>query len=262
MIKYTDVDTACMDFIIEPFVVANVEVIFREGTHQWTVAGVPYQWNYPEVAHRHYPRVLGPADFMGKSQLSRMPLKFAQGLCEGELEPEVSHIVSRGKNVIYVIEGYPDRVVLSDASLEWFRNWKGNGGFKGMVDTLRRTGSLDDTTYEILEKRIREPVRSNVNPAVNPAVNSAVSHAVKTSDKDLRKLDMIHKENISEHLSYAEWGKFLGLSRQGAGDWLHRMQEEGNLQLEVTSKGTKATLTDLAKNALKVVRPSQKKPRP
>ena len=257
--KYGYAGIDYIDFKADLHVVADVEVKLWAGKHYWMVAGVGYSKNLEEAQLGHYAKVFSPAELkIGRIQLIRVPLRLVQGLCDGELEPEGSYIISRQKNVVYAVDGYAEHVVLSDAFLEWLRSWAGRRGWVGLIQTLRRAGSLDGITYEILKKRIKEPLKSTVSLAVS----SAVSHAVKTSDKDLRKLDMMYRANVSEPLTYAEWAKLLGMnSRQGADAWLHRMQKQGNLTLKRTSRGTKATLAELAKNSLKAMPPSRRKPR-
>jgi len=237
----------------EIYVVANVEITAKGGRHFWTVAGITYPLDMEEITIGHYAKLFTPNELgLGRFQLARLPLKLVQGLCDGKLEPEGCHVVQREQYVTYAIEGYKEAVVLREKTIAWLRSWAPGGGWRGLLDTLRKVGSVDDITYEILQNRIKEPVRS--------VVSSSVSHAIKTSVKDLKKLETIYRANVSDPLTYGEWARILGIgSRQGADAWLRRMQSQGNLRLEKVDRGIKAIITRQAKDALKAMPPSGRK---
>jgi hypothetical protein len=143
------------------------------------------------------------------------PLKLLKAWMVGELECSGVVLTSTiGGNLEYLVEG--TNVIIPKQFHKWFLKL-GREPFRKLL----KMKVIDDYTYSAVEKAMLE-----------------AELPLDLSNKDRERLHTIRR--IDKPLTYSEWGRVLGLTREGAYYLLRRFEAKGLVKLTKCERGVKA----------------------
>jgi hypothetical protein len=113
-------------------------------------------------------RVLGRYTLISKSRdadlisVQTFPIALIRGLAAGEQEPTGCQIVDRANGrTTFKMQGYSQEVMLSDAMRLKFNDWRGKGGWLGLLQHFVAIGAMDQATFEIIKSKSLIPVQQH-----------------------------------------------------------------------------------------------------
>jgi len=153
-------------------------------------------------------KLLIPQDLDVAPPKLTVPLDLLTGLASGCQEPPECEIVRQLEDrLTYRVAGFGDQVTLTSRFVDFLTALKQQSPV-GFLESLSKLGILGELAYRVLRGKISMP---HAGPEVGEKVK--------------KYLETIH--NTAGHLSYGQWGRVLGLTREGAFRLLGRLETMG-----------------------------------